>query len=168
MQQTSWLNSQSLMMWQGEEETGTPCKYSIPNGLFVLFCSCYYTVDEDRSLITINRYIRLWTLTSISHHWLFKLFLGSFTLLYETWHTGQPEWLLVHDRTIAYTTVQRSSDVTYSCTFFHASTLWTITAMDNETGYDRLWKLRHIFGMPNNTCSKYYVPSKHDWVWWWW
>jgi len=43
------------MMWQGEEETVTPYKYSIPNGLFMLFfCSWYYMVDDDRSLLMID------------------------------------------------------------------------------------------------------------------
>lgn len=62
------------MMWQGEEETGTP--YNTPFQMVFLccVCSCYYKVDEDRSLPTINRHIRLWTLPNISHHWLFKLF----------------------------------------------------------------------------------------------
>jgi len=84
VQQTSWLNSQLLMMWQGEEETGTLYKYSIPNGLFMLFCSCYYTVDEGQSLLTINRHIWPWTLPNISHYWLFKLFLWTAVMRHDT------------------------------------------------------------------------------------
>jgi len=84
VQQTSWLNSQLLMTWRGEEETGTPYKYSIPNGLFMLFCSCYYTVDEGRSLLTINWHIRPWNLPNISHYWLFKLFLWTAVMRHDT------------------------------------------------------------------------------------
>lgn len=36
--------TKQFMMWQGEEEAGTPYKYSIPNGLFMLCFAAVFTL----------------------------------------------------------------------------------------------------------------------------
>jgi len=97
-------------------------------------CNCYYMVDEDRSLLTINRHIRLWTLpishTTDSLNSFFGLLLWDVTHRSAWMTTGPWQNKCLHNRT-----AKQQCD-----TFLHASTLWTITLLLT----DSLWQTMGI------------------------
>jgi hypothetical protein len=37
----------------------------------------------------------------------------------------------------------------------------TVLFTKNDPNYDRLWKVRNVFDLLNDTYSKYYTPSEH-------
>jgi hypothetical protein len=104
-----------------------------------VFCNCYYTVD-DRSLLTINRHIRLWTLPNILHHWLFKLFLWSIILLL---------WDMTHRS--AWTTIGpwQNNCLHNSTAMWHIPAHSFVPPLSEQSHcywqWDRLRKLKHFW-----------------------